>query len=156
MRDELAPLKTDHAIRALTRQFIDGQLPAQDWTHAAHFAAALCLHREHYEVDILSDLKRFIRAHNEAVGTPNSDTEGYHETLTQFYARLVAHVCDRLSESTMAAQLNAIMACELGERAFPMRFWRRETLFSVEARRNWVEPDLAPLDFSAIDQTGSG
>jgi hypothetical protein len=25
--------------------------------------------------------------------------------------------------------------------------WRRETLFSVAARRDWVAPDLAPLPF---------
>jgi hypothetical protein len=28
-----------------------------------------------------------------------------------------------------------------------VEYWTRERLFSVEARRNWVEPDLAPLPF---------
>jgi len=33
----------------------------------------------------------------------------------------------------------------MGKRGWPLRFYSRELLFSVAARRNFVPPDLAPL-----------
>ena len=35
--------------------------------------------------------------------------------------------------------------CLTGRRDWPLRFYSRERLFSVAARRGFVEPDLAPL-----------
>lgn len=32
----------------------------------------------------------------------------------------------------------------LSESAWPLRFFSKERLFSVEDRRRWIEPDLAP------------
>ena len=34
----------------------------------------------------------------------------------------------------------------MGDKAWPLTHWSRERLFSVEARRGWVDPDLKPLD----------
>jgi len=33
----------------------------------------------------------------------------------------------------------------MGRRDWPLRFWSREKLFSVEARREFVPPDLASM-----------
>jgi hypothetical protein len=33
----------------------------------------------------------------------------------------------------------------MGSRDWPLRFWSKERLFSVDARRAWVEPDLAAM-----------
>jgi len=38
-----------------------------------------------------------------------------------------------------------LLATPFGDKAWPLTFWSRERLFSVEARRGWVAPDLAPL-----------
>ena len=46
MRDDLTGLHSDALIRTLTQKFVAQQLPKQEWTHTAHFAAAICLHRE--------------------------------------------------------------------------------------------------------------
>ena len=150
MRDDLTALHSDALIRTLTQKFVAQQLPKQEWTHAAHFAAALCLHREHDDVEISSDLRALIRAHNESVGTPNTDQEGYHETLTQFYAELIVYVCKRLPGADMNQQLAAIMSSCFGDRTFPLEFWSKPVLFSVDARRNWVAPDVRPLEFDAF------
>lgn len=149
-----APLNSDEAIRALAQAFIARELPKAAWTHQAHFAAALCLHREHDDITLSADLPALIRAYNVSVGGRNTDEEGYHETLTQFYARLIAHICERLPHASMAEQLAAIMGSQFGARAFPLRFWSKAALFSVDARRRWVEPDLAPLDLDAVTLDG--
>ena len=43
--------------------------------------------------------------------------------------------------------LRDLLATSLGRSDWLLTYWSRETLFSVEARRAWVEPDLAPLPF---------
>ena len=48
----------------------------------AHFAASLWLMRHRADLDLPRDMPDLIRRYNEAVGGVNSDTEGYHETIT--------------------------------------------------------------------------
>jgi hypothetical protein len=41
--------------------------------------------------------------------------------------------------------VNELLAAEEGQRDWPLRFYSKSRLFSVEARRNFVEPDEAPF-----------
>ena len=41
--------------------------------------------------------------------------------------------------------VNGLLGSEMGRRDWPLRFYSRERLFSVEARRGYVEPDLATV-----------
>jgi hypothetical protein len=41
--------------------------------------------------------------------------------------------------------INELLLSPMGRRDWPLRFYSRELLFSVEARRRFVEPDVAPL-----------
>ena len=50
----------------------------------------------------------------------------------------------------MVAQVNHLLAGMLGDKYWPERFWTREILFSVPARRGWVAPDRAPLPFAIV------
>jgi len=92
-------------------------------------------------------MPEFIRAYNELTGTANTDTSGYHETITQ--ASLRAARAFRAAQSGLALFeiCNALMASPLGKSDWILAYWSRPTLFSVEARRAWVEPDLKPLPF---------
>jgi hypothetical protein len=36
----------------------------------------------------------------------------------------------------------------MGRSDWLFRYWSKPVLFSVRARKSWVEPDLAPLPFS--------
>ena len=45
----------------------------------------------------------------------------------------------------LAERVNAMLLSDVGRRDWPLRFYSRELLFSVPARRGFVEPDLAPL-----------
>ena len=68
-------------IEHIGRGLVDRSLPKVEWTHAAHFAAALWLLRQP-EADAERDMPRLIRAYNEATGVPNTDAGGYHHTIT--------------------------------------------------------------------------
>ncbi|PTS89447.1 MULTISPECIES: hypothetical protein [unclassified Caulobacter] len=137
---------SDAEVASLAVRLLDHSLPKAEWTHAAHLAATLRLVRQR-NAGLERDLPDIIRTYNVAAGGVNDDTSGYHETLTQAYlAAIRAFVSDLpegLSDGEAVARL---LASPMGDRAWPLTFWSRERLFSVEARRTWLEPDLAPLD----------
>ena len=88
-----------------------------------------------------------IRAYNEVTGVPNSDTDGYHETITQASLRAAAWFLDAHAGEELFVVANALMASPFGKSDWPLSYWTRARLFSVEARRAWVEPDIKPLPF---------
>jgi hypothetical protein len=49
--------------------------------------------------------------------------------------------------AALSVVLAALTASEFGKSGWPLAYWRRETLFSVEARGGWVEPDVQGLGF---------
>jgi len=140
-----APYSAEDVAR-LAERLLDRSLPKAEWTHAAHLSATLRLVRIRDE-GLERDLPGIIRAYNEAVGGVNDDTSGYHETITQAYLAairgFVAALPAGLDDGEAAARL---LATPLGDRAWPLAFWSRERLFSIAARRGWMEPDLAPLE----------
>jgi hypothetical protein len=138
----------DLSIERLARGVIDRTLPKSDWTHAAHFAAALWLLRHRREMAGAAGMKQLIIAYNDATGTANTDTGGYHHTITRASMRAAQDHLIRLgSETPLHDALRALMASDLGRPDWLLAYWQRDTLFSVRARRKWVAPDKAPLPF---------
>lgn len=137
---------SDAAVRHVGEGLLDRSLPKEAWTHEAHLAACLWLVRERPDFACETELPATIRAFNEAKGGVNDDTQGYHETLTQLYVKGVRAFAATLPEGmALAEAVNRLLASEIGRRDWPLRFYTRERLFSVEARRGWVEPDLGAL-----------
>jgi hypothetical protein len=137
---------SDSEIDRIARGLIERSLPKPEWTHAAHFAAAFWLLRRP-DMHALRDMPGFIRAYNEATGVPNTDTGGYHETITIASLRaatawLAAHPHVPLHEA-----LNALLASEYGRSDWLLSYWSKPILFSVTARKVWLDPDLKPLPF---------
>ncbi len=131
-------------IVAFVREFEELRLPKVRWTHHAHLVVGLWYVTRYPEDQALDVLRRRIRAYNEAVGTPNSDTGGYHETLTRLFVRgIAAHQAGHGAES-LAESLARLLRSPLGRKEWPLTLYTRDRLFSVEARRGWVEPDLVP------------
>jgi hypothetical protein len=87
-----------------------------------------------------------IRRYNESVGGVNSDTSGYHETITQASLRMARRVLAGLPEEvSLAGAFAALMDSPLGDKDWPLAYWSRDRLMSAEARRNWVAPDIRAL-----------
>ena len=135
----------DEDIRAIGTGLLARTLPREAWTHEAHLGACLWLLSERPDIDVDAEIADIIRGFNESVGGVNDDTQGYHDSITRAY---VAGVRLFLSETTatgLAERVNAMLLSDVGRRDWPLRFYSRELLFSVPARRGFVEPDLAPL-----------
>jgi hypothetical protein len=141
----MTDLPDDEAIEELVRGFLGRSLPKERWTHEAHFATALWMLREHGPAGAARDMPALIRAYNESVGGVNSETAGYHETITQASLMMAAAYAGEPLHETLAA----LMASPLGRSDWPFAYWSKARLMSVEARARWVDPDMAALPLAS-------
>jgi len=136
----------DAAIADIGEGLIACTLTRPEWTHEAHLAACTYILVARPDIVPERDLPVLIRRFNESVGGVNSDTEGYHETITQVYIRAVRGFLARTDPALpLVDKVNALLQAPEGRRDWPLRFYSRELLFSREARLGWMEPDLAAL-----------
>jgi len=137
---------TDAEIEHLGEGLVACTASREEWTHEAHLAATTYLLLRRPDIDLAAELPGIIRRFNESVGGTNGDTEGYHETITRCFLQGVRLF---LGEADMRDPLhkivNELLLSPMGRRDWPLDFYSRERLFSVEARRGFVPPDLRPL-----------
>jgi hypothetical protein len=141
------PFTSDHEIAAIASGLLDRTLPKPHWTHAAHFASTLWLLSERPELDLPRELPTIIRAYNEATGVANTDHSGYHHTITLASIRAARSFLAASPHSSLFLTCNALLASPLGASDWLLSYWSRERLFSPEARRAWLDPDLQNLPF---------
>lgn len=147
MTDYIPRLFTSDAeIERIGEGLLACTLPRADWTHEAHLAATTYLLTRRADIDLDLRLPDIIRRYNESVGGVNSDTEGYHETITRMFlygVRLFLSEAD--FRKPLYALINELLLSPMGRRDWPLRFYSRERLFSVDARRTFIPPDLMAL-----------
>ncbi|OYU35143.1 hypothetical protein [Novosphingobium sp. PASSN1] len=142
----IRPFADDAAVRHVGEGLLARTLPKAEWTHEAHLAACLWLIRERTDFVPERDMPGTISAYNVAAGGENTDNAGYHETLTQLYIKGVRAFAEAQPAGTaLVDAVNTLLKSEIGDRSWPLCFYSKDRLFSVEARRGWVEPDLASL-----------
>ena len=137
---------SDAEIKGIGEGLLARTLPRADWTHEAHLAATTYLLTCRNDVDIDNELPDIIRRYNESVGGVNSDSEGYHETITRLFLRGARlFLAEAEIGEPLHALVNALLLSPMGRRDWPLRFYSAERLFSIEARRHFVGPDIAAL-----------
>ncbi len=141
----------DRSIERLAYGVLDHSLPRAEWTHAAHFAVSLWLLRHRRDLTTPAAMRALIIGYNDATGTANTDSGGYHHTITVASMTAAdAHLRGCGPDMPLHRALATLMASRPGRSDWLLDHWRRETLFAVTARRGWVEPDLAPLPFQKL------
>ncbi len=141
---------SEEEITRIGEKLLDRSLPKAEWTHAAHCAAGIYLLTRRRDIDVAVELPGIIWRYNEASGTANTDDDGYHETITRFYIALIsAYVASRPGGGSLTGLVTDFMAGPLGARDLPLKFWSKDRLMSVEARRVGVAPDPASLDIKS-------
>lgn len=135
------------AVAAFVEQFNNRTLPKARWTHGAHLVVGLWHLLHHPPAVTLELLQQRIRSYNLAVGVANTDSGGYHETLTQFYVTGISQWLTRNADGRERPLelVRRLLASRFADKNFPLEFYSRELLFSIEARRGLVAPDLRPL-----------
>jgi hypothetical protein len=91
---------------------------------------------------VAEGIRRFAAAHG-------ADGK-YHETMTRFWVRVVAHMSAARSDIRDFDQFLSVFPMLL-DKNLPFRHWQRETMLSPAARAAWVEPDILPMPLSPPD-----
>ena len=137
---------SDADITSVGERFLARALPKEEWTHEAHLATTTWLLLRRPDIDVDKELPGLIRRHNESVGGVNSDSEGYHETITRvFLAGVRLFLSEAKPNEPLHGLVNELLMSPMGRREWPLRFYSRDRLLSVEARRNFIPPDIAAL-----------
>ena len=137
---------SDDEISHIGEGLLARTLPREEWTHEAHLAATTYLLLRRPDIDLDNALPDIIRSYNESVGGVNDDTQGYHETITRVFLRGVRlFLAEADLKEPLHELVNELLLSPMGRRDWPFRFYSRDRLFSVEARRGFIEPDLRTL-----------
>ena len=145
--DESFPpwLASEATLDALLRGFRDGSFPSASWTHGAHVAMAAAFLWDTPVVYALDDIRRAIRNYNVSQGGENSESSGYHETLTRLWVGAVA--ASLVAVPSGSSRLDAVRHAyrAFARRSSYFRDWYSfDLLTSTQARREWVAPDGGP------------
>jgi len=133
-------------VERLVRAFQRRSLAYEKWTHQAHLVVGLWYLSRYGFPEATRRLRRGICRYNVACGIANTDSSGYHETITCFYLRAIRRFLDRRpSGDALHTLANALSRNRLASPALPLEHYSRDRLFSLAARRGWLEPDLKPL-----------
>lgn len=137
---------SDAEIESVGERFLARALPRAEWTHETHLATTIWLVLRRPDIDVDAELPGLIRRYNESAGGVNSDSEGYHETITRVFLHGVRLFLAEADQAEPLHELvNELLLSPMGRRDWPLRFYSPGRLFSVEARRGFVPPDLAAL-----------
>lgn len=132
-------------IIKLVGEFENGTLPRSYWTHRAHLTVA-CWYLICHEVpEAIPRIREGIKKYNISQGIITTKDNGYHETITLFWVKMVR---GHLSQSTLDCSIVHLvndLVIRFSDRNLPFEYYSRERLMSWEARLNWMEPDLKPL-----------
>ena len=133
-------------IDELAARFTAAAILAAEWTHLAHLRVG-AWHVHHLGPEVaLVRLRTGIRALNQAHGTVNSGNRGYHETITAAYVRFIAQFLASCPfEMPFRTRVEELLSSTVAQPAVLLCFYSREVLMSARARKQWVEPDLAPI-----------
>lgn len=117
----------------------------EDFHHRDHIKLAYLYLRRHPLDEATAKVRAGLQALAKAWDAPVDDLErGYHETMTQAWVQLV-----HLTLSDCGAAECADAFCDrhpaLMDKTHLQLFYSRARLISWEAKRAFVEPDLAPF-----------
>lgn len=122
-------------------------LAKERWTHEAHLSVGLAVVSSSTDLQVaLTRLRALISAYNESLGGQNTDTSGYHHTLTAYYVwaidRFIGAHGGRLACGDLAKLAGELHRDPIADRDAPKRWFSSDALKSVRARRGVISPDL--------------
>jgi hypothetical protein len=129
-------------VYALVKAFENRTIPKGEWTHQAQLAVGLYYCKTRPFVVAKNVMRDGIYWLNDAHGTPNTDDNGYHETLTVFWLKRIWNFLDeRIETLSLAALANELIEV-YDDPALPFSYYSRGLLLSASARHEYFPPDL--------------
>jgi hypothetical protein len=123
--------------------------PREAWAgnHKAHLSVAAwycwCFDLE----TAVDKLRTGIKSFNESKGIENTETNGYHETITIFWATIVFKFIKEFgSDHPFEDIASAVVSAFATKRHLYFEYYSFDIFHSKEARKTWIKPDLRPFD----------
>jgi hypothetical protein len=132
--------KTETEITNIIEAFENCTISRDAWKHAEHLTVAMHYALNHDYTKAYDKMKSGIFKLLNAFGVDLKVEMPYHETLTIFWLRTVFEFVEANRGKASVDMANEII--ETFDKDYPLKFYSREHLFSVEARYGFIEPDL--------------
>lgn len=128
----------------LIRQFEARTLPFSEWRHATHIRVAWNYLTRHPYLEALRRIREGIKAYNAANKVEETELFGFHETITEAWARILS---DLIARFPPCADSDAFLKeqPQAAARTLLRCYYSRERIVTPQAKQRFVEPDLAPL-----------
>ena len=138
-------ISTETAENYLAR-FEDCTLAAEDWTHEMHLIVGMGYLLK-YGKQALPLMRNGIKNFNLALGKQNTDTGGYHDTMTVFWLWRLQQFCTENSITTFdEVAVDTLLYAEImAERNAFLQYYSLDVMMSVAARRSFVASNLQPM-----------
>jgi len=144
-------------IQYLRTGFDSCTLPKAEWTHSAHIAVGTMYVCELGGQAALAHLRQAIPRYNESQGGQNTDSSGYHETLTRFWVDRLVEFVTALPPGLTNAERSLAAVETFGSRAgLYEQYYSFDVVKSVEARKGWIPPDKESDKTRFMTDGGSG
>ena len=133
-------------VCALVAHFEAGDLPHAEWNHGAHLTVAFWYLSRIDRAQATERIRSGIIHYNDCEGTANTETSGYHETLTLFWIGVVARfLVEADSKQSQLDGVNQLVETYARRRGLWRDYYSFDLIRSVEARQKWIEPDRGTL-----------
>ncbi len=137
--------QSEQKIEEFVAAFEAGTLPKERWTHGAHLlTGAWYVHTLGAE-EAAARMRDRVKAYNLAVGGQNTETSGYHETVTIFWIKRLSVFCKECGGLPRAEFCAAAVKEFEPRRGILREYYGFDVVASRDARREWVAPDLQKL-----------
>ncbi|MFT7626101.1 MAG: hypothetical protein ACI9WU_005294 [Myxococcota bacterium] len=129
--------------RRFLRDFEAAALTKEQWTHRAHLRMAWLMAEQGPVRETVPRVKRALHRLLNAFGITQTETTGYHETVTRAWLQLIGALRE-LSKAS-CAEVFIDQHPQLLDKTHLLTFFSRPQLMDPRARSSWIPPDLRPL-----------
>ena len=139
-------LGSEESLAAFMEGFFNGTFPGKDWHHREHVIMAGWYLLRYSEAETIERASEAIKRYNISQGGQNTDSSGYHHTLTVLWVRIMGHALARQPAGLGECERLRLLADEYSTQTrLYQEYYSFDVVKSTAARLSWVEPDLRRL-----------
>lgn len=129
----------------IVHKFQDHSLDKSLWTHQAHITTAIWYLLNYNREDALCRIRSGIISYNLATGGENTGSNGYHETITVYWWKLINFYILAHSGLEYDEMCEAFLASSYANQVKAFEFYSKEKLLSSQARACYLAPDIKEI-----------
>ena len=130
----------------IVQQLEDTTLPKEDWNHEQHLIVALSVVAR-FGKRAMPEMMKRIKHYNKSVGIINSESSGYHDTVTIFWIWAVWYFMSKQGDIQFnQAAIDTLFATDaLTKRNIWLEYYSKDVMLSPDARFEYIEADVKPM-----------